>query len=433
MVRTSLAGLLLTLTLAACGGTSQPPPDGGQPPPEDGGTVTPPPDAGQPTLATLGGPLVLDTGVQTPAELRVAVLWFPSVDSAMPARPRAAESSRVAMANPFPARWSLELFSEPPVEARAEFSTPGGGAGARSVGALVLFRDVDGDGRLTIDAEGRSRDQLFGTSAGAMPFDIDGPGLRHLIIWRTGTLGTDEAGYQQGFNLVIIDEPFVPPVVRPLDTAVTLTATADPRQALTFCDEAYVSEPDEFACGQLLYRTPRVFTLIGHSDGVRFASVQVFSGKRAVANARVRLNGVELLSDGESGFVLFELFPVVIRDGHNSVRVEAPGLEPINVEALLPPAPTFVSPDAGVDVTAGADVTVTWTGADSADSFDVSISAENGSGDYVTTAQRQATVKAPQTPGEATIRIVSMAERHLGRNLGFGSVEISRAVNVVSP
>lgn len=430
-----VASLVALAFLSACPGPMpEVPPDGGQlPPPGDGGTLPPPGDAGAPPLSTLRGSLALGHGVTAPADLRVAVLWFPSDDTAMPARPRGAESGPLLATSPLASEWTLDLFAEPPLEARGDFSSPGGGTGLRSVGALVLFRDVDGDGRLTLDAQGDSNDELVGSSAGVMPFDVDGPGLRHLVVWRSGMLGADEAGYRPGFNLVSIDEAFAPPVVLPATTPIPLVVTRDPRHALTFCEAAYASERAEYACGQLVFRTPQVVAIVARSEGALFATVNVLSGPRLVPNARVRLNGVEIFGDGEGGYVHYELFPLLIKEGLNSVRVDAPGLEPVKVEVVLPTSPAFVAPVLNAKFAPGAAIDVSWTGADEAETFDVSVTTESGGGDFVTTTARQATLTAPETPGPATVRISATTQRLRARHVGLGMVDEARGIELEAP
>lgn len=401
--------------------------------PADGGQLPPPGDAGAPPLSTLQGSLSLGHGVQAPADLRVAVLWFPSVDTAMPVRPRGAEAGPLLSTSPLATQWKLELFAAPPLEARADFATAGGGTGLRAVGALVLFRDVDGDGRLTLDPQGDSNDELVGSSAGVMPFDVDGPGLRHLVIWRSGTLGADEAGYQQGFNLVSIDEAFATPVVLPASASIPLVVTKDPRHALTFCEAAYASERAEYACGQLVFRTPQVVAIVARSEGALFATVNVHSGQRVVANASVRVNGVSIFGDGEGGYLHYELVPLVLKEGLNSVRVDAPGLEPVKVEVVLPTSPAFLAPMPNAKFTPGSAIDVSWTGADEAETFDVSVTTEGGGGDFVTTTARQATLTAPETPGPATVRIAATTQRLRGRHVGLGMVDEARAIELQAP
>lgn len=435
-IRSVSALLTFSLFLLACPGPlPQQPADGGEvlPPPADGGHQNPPPDAGPEPLFSLGGGLVLDTGTTTPAAFKVGVLWFSSMDTAMPSRPKGAETGSTTFANPYPARWKLDLFAAPPMAGRSEFTTEGGGTGARSIGQLVLFRDVDGDGVLTLDENGDSTDELIGSSAGVMPFDADGPGLRQLIVWRSGTLGTDETGYRLGFNLVSLDEPFAAPVPMAPGSDVTLTVTKDPRHALTFCEAAYALEPAEYACGQLVFRTPRVMAFVSSSADVLLASVYVHSGERPINDATVRLNGTVVPSDDQGGYLMFELTSDVIRFGMNSVRVEAPGLEPVSLKVVLPRAPTFINPGENAQLATGEAFTVNWHDAEGATSFDVSITAENGMADFVTTRTNEATLMAPPTPGPATLRIVATADRPLTRHQALGMIDAERTVNVVAP
>ncbi len=422
-----IAIALLSVTLFACPGPA-PTPDAGNP---DAGS----PDAGhQPTgLLQLQGPLEIAPGVTPPADVRVGVLWFPGIDTSNLAKPVAAESGP-SLGATLPNRWSFDLQALPPASARAAVVSKGGGTGQASYGVVVLFRDGDGDGRLTVSASGASSDVLLGSSAGAMPFDVDGPGRRTLLVWREGTLGTDEPGLKAGLNVVTIDEAFATPVVVPPERDVKLTLTADPRLALTFCDAAYAFEPTpETACGQPVFRTPRVSAFfLGFPEGGLVGTVQVTLGTRAVTNARVMINGTVVPADSESSYTLFEFFPVVLRVGTpNRVRVDVPGLEPVVLDALMPAAPEVQAPLVNASVSSGGRLAMKWTAVPGASEYSVSLSADTGEATFESTKLTEFSLEAPVATGPATARVSVLSETALGRHRTVGTSETAIPVTLV--
>ena len=443
-----LSVLLAAVTLMACpaphpqppppappdAGPVQQPPDAGpvqQPP--DAGPMNPP-DAGPPPLIHLEGPLELQSNVTLPQNLRVGVLWFAGIDPQLPSGPRASESGN-ALSQPLPSRWQLDVRAEPPAEARSQFQSPGGGAGTYAVGTLVIYNDADGDGTLTIDQDGSTSDQIVGSSAGAMPFDLESDPLRTLIIWREGTIGTDETGFTQGFNLVTINEPFAQPTRVPLDTNVTLRPNLDPRLNLMFCPPAFVAETPEIACGQRVYRAPRIAAMLMAMDQFGFvASVGVKAGQRDVTNARVLLNGVVLPVDPDGNYGLLEFIPSVIHTGVNQVRVEVADMDSVEFEVTLPAVPTLSTPFSGAQLPTAQSVTIAWQPVPGATSFDVSLFPDSGQGGaYETTTQTHLDVMTPADPGAATLSIGVIAEGRVGRHLSLGTSNLTVPVELVTP
>lgn len=429
--------------LTACPGPvpTPTPPDAGQP---DGGTTQPPPpDAGvqepvdpRPSLFKLSGPLEVAPGVTAPAHVRVGVLWFRSLDTAEP-RPFAASESGPSLGATLPARWQYDVRAEPPVEARADFTTPGGGAGQVSWGTLVLFRDVDGDGKLTVAQDGASVDELLGSSAGAMPFDADGPGVRSLILWRKGAIGSDEAGVQAGFNLVRMAEPFARPSVFPGTMDLPLRLTSDPRLKLMVCPAAFqpLSESGplpELACGERVFRTPTVSAIaIRFEEGFTAVSVQVNASTRGIADAKVLLNGVVLPSAGEDTYTLFELVPTVLQAGKNRVRVEAPGLEPLELELFSPLPVSLVQPLANGQLKANETHLVKWTGVEGATRYDVMLSYENQGGEFESSTSTEVSLHVPDVTGPASLTVGVMATTPLARHTVMGTSSVTVPVRLV--
>lgn len=406
-------------------------PDAGQEQPDAGE-----PDAGhvEPGLLRIGGPLELAPRVTAPAHVRLAVLWFPSVDTSMP-RPFAATESGPSLGQALPNRWSFDVRAEPPAEARKEVLSPEGVAtGEISWGVLVAFRDVDGDGKLTIGAQGTTTDELLGSSAGAMPFDFDGPGLRTLILWRKGTVGADEPGVAQGFNLVRMSEPFARPSVFPSSMDFPLTLTADARLALMTCPAAFGEEADEFACNQRRFLTPTVSALAMSFEGFQVTTVSLAAGKRAVTDAKVTLNDVVLPRDAEGGHVLFELFPQVLLRGENTLRIEAPNHEPLELKLTFPGEPVLQTPAANAELVAGEVELVKWSPIAGATSYDVGLSVDDvGNGTYVSVATPEAQVTVPEETGNATLTLGVMAMTQLPRHSIIGTSSLAVPVKVVGP
>ncbi|MFZ5441248.1 MAG: hypothetical protein ACOZQL_14665 [Myxococcota bacterium] len=428
----------LTLLLAALGsalllGCPAPQP---VPSPADGGDAGVTGDAGTDAGTdagvvdagpSVGGPLELVVAPSTPVQL--AVLWFPSRASEAPLPPGGATSA--APLSPRAERWSLALTEAPPLAARAAVSTPGGGTGSVSWGVMVAFRDVDGDGRLTVAADGTSPDVLLASSAGAAPFDFDGPGVRHVLEWREGQVGSDEGELVEGFNLVRL-EGFAAPSPVPLGTDVPLRIDALPRYALSFCPEAYVSDPDELACGLRVYPTPQVLGVAWRLPGFSFTSVGLRAGRRAIANATVTLNDVSLTPDGQGSYVFVESSPAVLRPGTNTLRISAPLHDELVLDFTMPGMIDGLRPLEGAELGAGKAFDVSWAPVSSATQYDVSVTDPTGlTTANVTTSALRVTVDAPTTVGAATIGVVASTPTKRQRHLILGSTLLEQQVSIV--
>jgi len=114
-------------------------------------------------------------------------------------------------------------------------------------------------------------------------------------------------------------------------------------------------------------------------------------------------------------------------------KLRPAGLGPVSLKVVLPRAPTFINPGENAQLAAGEAFTVNWHDAEGATSFDVSITADNGMADFVTTQTNEATLTAPQATGPAVVRIVASAERLQTRHQAMGMIDAERAVNVVAP
>lgn len=428
--------------LTACPGPAPTPtpPGAGRP---DGGPAHLPPDAGpqepvdpRPSLFKLSGPLEIDSGLTAPSHVRVGVLWFRSLDTAEP-KPFAASESGPSLGATLPARWQYDVRAEPPTAARAPFTSPGGGAGEVSWGALVLFRDVNGDGKLTVNEDGTTMDELLGSSAGAMPFDADGPGVRSLVLWRKGPIGSDETGVQAGFNLVRMAEPFARPSVFPGTMDLPLRITVDPRLKLMFCPTAFLpiteaGELPEFSCGQRVFRTPTVTAVaIRFEEGFAVASFQVRAGARGVGDAKVLLNGTLIPVDSVDTYTFFELSPSVLQSGKNTVRVEAPQHEPLVLELPFPDAPVLMQPSSNAQLKSNETHLVKWTAVEGVNSYDVALAVENHDGAFETTTATEVALPVPAVTGPGTLTVSAMSGGKYARHTALGTSSVTVPVRLV--
>jgi hypothetical protein len=277
--------------LTACPGPAPTPgkPDAGDTTTPDAGQVDPPPPEG---LLRLGGPLELAPGVPAPTNVRLAVLWFPTLDPSAPQAFTASESGP-QLPETLPNRWSFDIHAEPPAQGRSEVRPANGATGEISWGVVVAYRDVNGDGRLSMMDGMPLPDVVVASSAGAQPFDFDNAGVRTLVLWRRGTLGTDENGLEQGFNLVRMSEAFARPSVFPRGMDFTLAIEGDRRLQLMVCPQAFGEVPTEFACGQRVFRTPNVSAMaMSFEEGIQFVTVTLTAGPRPITDAVVTLNNV---------------------------------------------------------------------------------------------------------------------------------------------
>ncbi|MDP1827469.1 MAG: hypothetical protein Q8L48_29635 [Archangium sp.] len=442
-MRLTLLVALSTL-LAACGGPAPLPyfpvpfdagesiPDGGhvEPGPVDAGT----PDAGPapvPGLVTLAGPLEISDGIVPPTNTRLAMLWFSSLDTSAPRRFDAVEDGR-KLGEPVPARWRFDVSATPPESARGAWSTPGGGAGLASWGAVVAFRDMNNDGALTVLDDGTTPDELVGSSAGALPFDADGPGVRTLLLWRQGTLGADEDGMVQGFNLVRVTGPLDRPSLFPTSMDLPLPITNDPRLGLMFCPPAFSAPSPELACGQRVFRTPQVHAVaLSAAEGFTVAYVQVHAGPRPVFDARVTLDGAVLPFTLDGTYSLIELSPRVLRAGHHQLRVEAPYHEALNLELVLPARPHVTAPAVSAQLQANQVQWVKWDAVPLANSYGVSLFLGDSPGVSVESLQNEAKLPLPAGTGPATLEVTALSLIAAPRHFLLGSATTSMPVTLV--
>lgn len=416
--------------LTACPGPAPTPtpPDAGDTTKPDAGQVDPPPPTG---LLHLGGPLELAPGVPAPTNVRLAVLWFPTLDPSAPQAFTASESGPL-LPETLPNRWSFDIQAEPPAQARSEVTAANGATGAISWGVVVAYRDVRADGQLSMMDGMPLPDVIVGSSAGAQPFDFDGPGVRTLVLWRQGTLGSDETGLEQGFNLVRMSEPFARPSVFPKSMDFTIALEGDRRLQLMACPQAFGGMPTEFACGQRVFRTPTVNAMaMSFEEGIQFATVTITAGPRVITDAVVTLNNVVIPRDTEGAYTLMELFPQALQRGANTLRVEAPQHEPVVLTLMFPEAPTLQAPQANGELSAGTKETVRWSAVQGATNYDVSLSMESGSGDYVSVEQPEAEVTVPDETGDATLFVGVMANTPVRRHSVIGTSSISVPVKIV--
>lgn len=381
----------------------------------------PVPPASGPVLFSVGGPLEL-RGAAPGGRVRFGVAWFPSLAVGAPERPRGASSGAVAVVPPLPARWALDVTAAPPLEARGRVETSQGGAGAISYGVLVAFRDGDGDETLVIDAEGRSRDVLLGSSAGAMPFDFEAPVEQYLLVWREGVIGDDEPAWAPGFNLVRVTGARRVLSVMPPRLDVPLALTQDPRLALTFCDEAFATPAPEFPCGQRLYASPTVTSELASEPSGAALRITVRAGQRLVTDAVVTVDGW-LLPEADGAYSLEEAFPSLLVPGLHTVRVEAPGLETVTLTQPQLVAPQLLAPTSDEALTLNSVAQVRWSATAGASRYGVGLRAAGVELFSGTTSDLVSEVPLPAEPGEVELRLRAEREQAAGRHQVRASAE----------
>lgn len=393
---TRLLAALLTLLLTACDfGPFPDAPDAGRP---DGGA----PEAPQ-VLAHFEGPVTIEAPAPT-RNLRFGIVWFRALGASPAVRPSGASSSPRTF--DAPSRWSLDLTEPPPFAARGAYTTPGGGSGLISYGIVVAFRDADGDGRLTVDTDGYSGDELYGSSAGAMPFDLDDPGAHHAIVWREGTLGSDEGFLRTGFNRAqLVGERLFP-----AETTHVLIS-GDLRAGLMFCAEAFTAD-SSFGCGQRLFRTPAISGQVSDAPGGLTATFSVRAGPRAASDVTLTLNGWLLARDGDT-WNHVEASHAVLRPGRNTVHLDGVGLAPTTIEFVLP---TRFTLESARTHRAGALAHLEWKESTGAQSYRVRL-ASSGVELSTETSDPWIDLTLPPKQGQASLVVSAVNVAAEGRHL----------------
>ena len=315
-------------------------------------------------IATLGGQLSLKQGLALTHEVRLAIAWYPDLSGDHPTAPKSIVTEEVAYTGTFPQSFTFRLFGPPAPAALAPiFDDDGAQAGKAAVGQLVAYEDLDGDGKLSVDAQGRASDRILGSTAGAGAFDFYTVAERHLVLWAQDGATLGLPGVQPGYNLLHYTDPFAAPEVLPLTSAIPLELTGEPRLALISCPEAYVDPQPETACGVRVWETPAVNgTIAINETGSIDAFVMVSTSAGTSSTATVRINGTVIPHDSSGlAHTLTEPTPSSLHVGLNTIEVEQPGYEPVTLQATVPGPFSLTAPADGATITAGAPLTVSWT------------------------------------------------------------------------
>jgi hypothetical protein len=381
-----------------------------------------------PPLLTLTGQLSLKEGLALERGVRLAIAWYPNLAGDVPVAPRSIVTEELEYTGIFPQRFSFPLYAAPAREALEVVTREDGTVGEAAVGQLFAYEDVDGDGRLTVDADGHSPDRILGSTAGAGPFDFFSNEQRDVVAWvkEADELGLASEGMKPGYNLLRVTSPVRPPRVMPLDTSIPLVLTGDPRLALIVCPEAYADPQAETACGVTVWSTPAVNGSISLREGALDVFVSVQNGARSVT-----VNGTALEPDSSGQiFTLSEPSANVLRVGVNSVVVDAPGFQPITLEAIVPTPFDFVTPVAGEALKAGEAVRVEWTQAVGATLYSPSLSAVQ-TGDSTLVEGLSATLRVPAEPGPAMFEVTAFDRLAFSRSTVNGMTMRSVEVQIV--
>lgn len=384
-------------------------------------------------IATLGGQLSLKQGLSLTHEVRLAIAWYPDLSGDNPTPPKSVVTEEVAYTGTFPQSFTFRLFGPPAPAALAHvFDDDGKPAGKAAVGQLVAYEDLDGDRKLSVDAQGRATDRILGSTAGAGAFDFYTVAERHLVLWAQDGATLDLPDVRPGYNLLHYTDPLAAPEVLPLTASIPLELTGEPRLALISCPEAYVEPQPDVACGVRVWETPAVNgTIALNEQGNIDAFVMVSTPAGTSSNATVRINGT-LIPHDSSGMAhwLTEPAPSALHVGLNTIEVEQPGYAPLTLQATVPGPFAITSPAGGSTVTAGSPLSVTWTAAPGAGVYAATLfvdHAGNDSSDLVHGTSAQLTVPVPDTNGSGDLSVVAYDRLVIARTaiLGLSAQHLS--------
>jgi hypothetical protein len=378
-----------------------------------------------PAIAELNGVLTLADGVSVRGAVRLATAWYPDLTDDAPTPPRSIVTEEVAYTGSFPQNFTFRLHGAPPREALAPAGEAQAPEGKGAVAQLFAYDDLDGDGKLTLDAQGRALDRILGSSAGAGAFDFYTSAVRYQLVWVQGGATFGLEGVRPGYNLLRYEDPLSPPRVLPLDTPIPLVLDAAPRLALIACPEAYVSPQPEVACGARVWTTPEVNGAITlQDDGSLDATVLVGVNGVASRDARVRINGVDVPVDQGETYSLVEPAGTasVLRVGLNTVTVEHPGYEPLTLSAVVPTRFDLRAPLAGAQVRAGSALTISWSAATGATLYGANLFVANAPnlGSSELTRDTTVTLTVPDGSGPGDLSVVAYDRFVLSRAAVLG-------------
>jgi hypothetical protein len=387
--------LLSLLSLSACGGGSQPPPDSYPPPTEK-------------PLATLQGQLAVGSGTELNGPVRLALAWYPALlseGSGPVSRPAGIVTEGVAYPGRFPANYTFDVKSAPPAEALVQLGDGMRGKGA--VGILLAYSDRNGNGALdTIPADGTPVDRVMGAS-------LSWTQPPAFMVVYLDSAQAPATGMKQGFNLVRLTDNLTTHVV-PLTTAIPLTLHDDPMLDAFVCEAAWDDIADQAPCGLpgdepiegtltfggeiLIHGTGADVSLEVYRDGQGVEAAQVTVGDHTArydaALGRYTLH-LEDTSELNAGLVT-----VMAKQGDAVVArtVQVPS----DFQVTWPTTPMSYSP--------GAEVRAAWTQSHGVSDYEVSLVV----GDQVLaselTRERWLTFSAGAYEGPAVVRVGVSAE-----------------------
>lgn len=387
-----------------------------------------------PTLATLGGQLSLGQGVALKGDVRLGIAWYPDISADDPQPPKAIVTEELRYSGTFPQAFTFRLTAPPPRDALAPVVEPGAPAAAAALGQLFAYEDLDGDGRLTLDASGRASDRILGSSAGAGAFDFYTAAERWLVLWAQDGATLELTGVRPGYNLLRYSQPLTPPEVLPLESPIPLALSAEPRLALLACPEAYVDPLQlEEACGVRVWSTPSVSATIAHNDDGSLDAF-VLVGNGAGASSTVRINGELVPADSGAAHTLYEATPRVLRVGENVIEVEQAGFEKLTLKAVVPARFEVTAPAAGATVKAGSTLDASWTLAAGATLYTASLTVEGApmasSSEF--SAATSARLVVPAGAGMGDLSVAAYEHLPLARASALG-LSVRHVALVVTP
>ena len=391
-----------------------------------------------PPLVTLGGQLTLKEGLTVGGGVRLAIAWYPNLAGDNPTPPKAIATEEVSYTGSFPQNFTFRLYGPPAAAALERVEREDGTIGEAAVGQLLAYEDLDGDGKLTVDATGRSADRILGSTAGAGPFDFFSSAQRDIVAWVSDAddLGLKVQGMKAGYNLLRFTSPFEPPAVLPLDTPIPLALTGDPRLALIVCPEAYADPDAQVACGVTIWNTPEVMgNLAWQADGSMNAFFLVKVGGEQTTQARITVNGVEVpLDQGATSYSLLEATPSAMRPGLNTVVIEAPGYSAMTMQVRVPGDFSITSPVGGTQVAPGATLAVAWTASTDATGYAASMFVDGpGPGsDTELTTSLTTSITVPPTTGRGELSVTAFERLDFSRSSVTGITTRSVVLTVAN-
>ncbi|HLK99505.1 MAG TPA: hypothetical protein VK539_02930 [Myxococcaceae bacterium] len=407
--RSPWLGLLLMLFTFACGEPDRP---------------VPPPVDSKPLL-TLQGQLSLTPDHPVAGPVRLALAWYPGLlsedeASARLSQPRTIVTDGSASPITAPGAYRFEVHNLPPTEALMPL--PEGFQGNGAIGLLLAYSDRNANAKLdTIPPQGPPVDSVLGSS---MTWTVS-PAFLVVYVDSEQPAAT---GLRKGLNLVKLSQAQEGFTVVPSSTPIALALSGGPSLDLFVCEAAWAGFTGEAPCGLDFGNEPPGGELsLAGSLSVRSELLEVdltvaLVGE-AVNDAVITLGGERVSFDAASGhYRSSSINPVVLtRPEGVELHVSARGQE---VRRTLK-APGSFELDGSSQATSGAAYTARWTASQGAQSYNVSLEAEEQGnlGFAIGLSGTEHAFGAIEYSGAATLRVEAVSWLDDGRS---GALELKQ-------